>query len=98
VDDHRGRPDRGGRVTGLLQDLARAVADVRFGRADVDQVRGVDVDVERRVDQLLGVGALGRLAPALRVREEELQALGPDGLGLTERVVRAQVCADGVQG
>ena len=40
--------DRGRRVAGLLEDLARAVADVRLRRADVDQVGRVDVDADRR--------------------------------------------------
>ena len=48
VDDHRRRPDLRRGVAGLLQDLARAVADVVARRADVDQVRGVDVERDRR--------------------------------------------------
>ena len=47
VDDHRRGADLGRRVAGLLEDLARAVADVRLRRADVDQVRRVHVEIDR---------------------------------------------------
>jgi hypothetical protein len=98
VDDHGGGADGGGRIAGLLEDLARAVADVGLRRADVDQVGRVYVEVERRVAQLLRVGALRRLAPALRGREEDLDALGADRLRLAERVLRGEMGADGLQG
>jgi hypothetical protein len=44
VDDHRLCAHLRGGVTGLLEDLARAVADVVSRRADVDQIRSVDVE------------------------------------------------------
>jgi hypothetical protein len=70
-DDGRGA-DLGRRVAGLLQDLPRPVADVVLGRADVDQVRGVDVEGQLRLEQLRGVIPRGRLLPPLGVREEDL--------------------------
>ena len=48
MDDQRLGPDLGRRLAGLLEDLARAVADVAARRADVDQVGRVDVDVALR--------------------------------------------------
>ena len=95
MDDDGERADLRRRLARLLEDLPRAVADVRLGRADVDQVRRVDVDPEVRGLELLGVVSRRRLLPALRVREEELHPLGADLLGLGERVLAPDVCADG---
>src|SRR5262249_35704934 len=55
VDDHGRRPDVRGRLAGLLEDLARSVADVVAGGADVDQVWGMDVERRLRRLQLLRV-------------------------------------------
>ena len=98
MDDHRERADRGRGLAGLGEDLARAVADVRLRRADVDQVGSVDVDADLGRAQLLGVVARRRLLPALRVGEEELDAVGADLGGLGERVAALDVRSDGMPG
>jgi hypothetical protein len=85
VDDHPGRVDGRGGLAGLLQDLARSVADVRLRRADVDQVGGVDVDIERRLAKLGGLGVGRGLLVGAGVGEEDLQAVGVElGGGVRE--------------
>jgi hypothetical protein len=94
VDDHgRGADLRRG-VAGLLEDLPRAVADVVLGRTDVDQVGSVDVDVDRGGAELIRVGAGRRLAPGLRMREEDLNGLGADRLRLGEGLCGGEMSAD----
>jgi hypothetical protein len=96
VDDHRSSADVRGRLARLLQDLARAVAHVVLWRADVDEVRRVDVEGHVRCTQLAGVVPVVGLLPALRVREEQLHAIRAERLGLGERILRRDVGADEV--
>ena len=98
VDDHRGGLDLPGGVAGLLEDLAGAVADVVPRRADVDQIGRVDVDGYRRAPQLRGVGSRWRLPPALRVGEEDLEAVRTQGGCLLQRALRRDVSPDGERG
>ena len=76
VDDHRLGAELGRGVAGLLEDLARAVADVRLRRADVDQVRRMHVDVDRAGADLVGLGVGRGLAPRPGVGQEDLHAVG----------------------
>ena len=94
VDDQRGRAQRRGGLALLAQDLARAVADVRLGRADVDQVGRVDVEVDGRVAELGGVVAGRRLLPALRLAVEDLDDLDIQLGGCGERRSVVDVGAD----
>jgi hypothetical protein len=57
----------------------------------------VHVEVERGRLELLRVGALRRLAPRLRMREEELEAVRAERLGLGEGVLGRDVGADRLQ-
>ena len=94
MDDDRHRTDRGSRFACLLEDLARSVADVALRRADIDQVRGVDVDRDVGVAQLVCVGPRGRPLPALRIGQEDLDAVGSERRGGLERALRFDVGAD----
>ncbi len=94
VDDHSRRADLCGRVARLLEDLARAVADVVPRRADVDQVRGVGVERQGGGAQLLSVVPRGWLLPALRVGQEDLDAVGVQALGRLQRRSGGDVCPD----
>ena len=71
-------PMLGRGVAGLLEDLARAVADVVARRADVDQVGRVDVDADRESRSSAALGLGRRLLPALRLGEEDLDAVGSE--------------------
>jgi hypothetical protein len=95
MDDHRGGADIRRGVAGLLEDLSRPVADVVPGRAHVDEIGSVDVQGYRRGPQLLRVVARRRLPPPLRIGQEDLYAIGAQGLGLVERVGGGDVSAHG---
>ena len=95
MDDHRRGVDLRRRVAGLLEDLARPVADVVPRRADVYEVRGVHVEGQCRLPKLGGVAPLRRLLPALRIGEEDLHAVGAERLRLRQRLGRGHVGADG---
>src|SRR5690606_2812391 len=86
VHHHAGGSDLGGGVTGVLQDAPARDAHLVVVGAQVDQVRGVDIDGDLRRLQLGGVGAGGRLAPPLGVGEENLDQVGTPGLRLVQRV------------
>jgi hypothetical protein len=76
VDDHGRRADLGGRGAGLLEDLPGAVPYVRLRRADVDQVGGVNVEVEVRGLDLIRLGVRRRRLPGAGIGQEDLQASG----------------------
>jgi hypothetical protein len=94
VHDDGPRPDLGGGVAGLLQDLAGGDADLVVRRRQVHEVGRVHVDGGGRGPQGSGVGAGLGLLPALRVTEEDLDDVGILGGGGGERVVGRNMRSD----
>jgi hypothetical protein len=94
VDDDAGGADRRRRLAGLLEDLPRPVADVRLRRADVDQVRRVDVDGERGVADRIGLGVGRGLLVGPRVGKEDLEAVGVELCRGSEQLRPPDVGAD----
>src|SRR4051794_24688265 len=94
VDDHGGGAGLRGPVTGLLENLARPVADVAARRAHVDEVRRVDVQRHPGGPELVRVLARRRLGPALRVGQEDLDTVSAEAGGLLERPLATEMGSD----
>ncbi len=91
MNNYSGGADFDRRFARLGQDAPRGNPDTRGFGHDVDQVGSMDVDRERVLTKLGGVGPGVGLLPALGITKEDLDDVGLPGGCLTEGVLAIDV-------